>query len=129
MEYKPTGYNSVSPYFIVAGAQQLIDLLTQIFNVQLKRRYEGPNGTIVHAEIQVEDTILMIADANEKYPPVPMVLHVYVEEVDETFEKAVSAGCQVVHPPKNNEGDPDRRGTFTDFAGNMWSVATQVSNE
>lgn len=128
MDYKPAGYNSVSPYFIVAGAQKLIDLLDQIFEIHLKRRYEGPGGTILHAEIQVEDSILMIADANEKYPPVPLVLHVYVADVDETFEKALNAGCQVIHAPKVNEGDPDRRGTFTDFAGNMWSVSTQVAN-
>lgn len=128
MEYKPTGYNSVSPYFIVAGAQKLIDLLSEIFEVQLKRRFEGPDGKIVHAEIRVEDSILMLADANEKYPPVPMVLHVYVENVDLTFEKAISKGCEVVHPPRAQEGDPDRRGTFTDFAGNMWSVSTQTTN-
>lgn len=128
MDYKPAEYNSVSPYFIVAGAQKLIDLLTRIFDVHLKRRYEGPNGTIVHAEIQVEDSILMIADANEKYPPVPLVLHVYVHDVDKTFERAVDAGCNVIHPPRVNEGDPDRRGTFKDFAGNMWSVSTQVAN-
>jgi len=128
MEYKPTGYNCVTPYFVVAGAQKLIDLLSRIFEVQLKRRFEGPDGRIVHAEIQVEDTILMIADANEQYPPVPMVLHVYVANVQETFEKAVRAGVQVVHPPRVNEGDPDRRGTFTDFSGNMWSVSTQLTN-
>ena len=46
---------------------------------------------------------------------------------DEIFEKAISAGCEIVEPPKQREGDPDRRATFKDFAGNMWSVGTQIN--
>jgi PhnB protein len=124
--FKPAGYNSVSPYFIVNGAQRLIDLLKNIFNATELRRYDMPDGTIMHAEIQIDDSVLMLGDSSGKYPPVPIVMHVYVPDVDKTFEKAIEAGCEVIEKPKQQENDPDRRGTFKDFAGNMWSVGTQL---
>ena len=125
-EFKPTGYSSISPYFIVNGAQKLIDLMKQIFNAKELRRYDMPDGTIMHAEIQIDDSVIMLGDSSDKFPPVPLVMHVYVPNVDETFEKAIEAGCEIVEKPKEREGDPDRRATFKDFAGNMWSVGTQL---
>ncbi len=125
-EYKPAGYNSVSPYFIVKGAQKFIDLMTAIFDARAFRLYDMPDGSIMHAEIQIEDSVLMISDSSDKYPPVPLVMHVYVPDVDKTFEKAIRDGCEIIERPKESEGDPDRRGTFKDFAGNIWSVGTQV---
>jgi PhnB protein len=124
-DFKPAGYNSVSPYFIVNGAQKLIDLLTVIFDARELRRYDRPDGTIMHAEIQIDDSVIMLSDSSDMFPPVQLILHVYVPNVDETFQKAVNAGCNIVELPKSREGDPDRRATFNDFAGNMWSVGTQ----
>lgn len=125
-QFKPTGYNSVSPYFIVKGAQQLIDLLKTIFNATVLRRYDNPDGTIMHAEIQIDDSVIMLGDSSGKYPPVTVVMHVYVADVDHIMDKAKEAGCQITEQPKTRDGDPDRRGTFIDFAGNMWSIGTQL---
>lgn len=124
--FKPAGYNSVSPYFIVNGAQRLIDLLKKIFDATELRRYDMPNGKIMHAEIQIDDSVIMLGDSSEKYPPVSVVIHVYVPDVDKTFEKAIGAGCEIIEKPKQSANDPDRRGTFKDFAGNMWSIGTQL---
>lgn len=124
-QFKPIGYNSVSPYFIVNGGQKFIDLMKEIFNAKELRRYDMPDGSIMHAEIQIDDSVIMIGDSSEKFPPVQIVMHVYVPNVDETFQKAVDAGCEIVEQPTEREGDPDKRGTFKDFAGNMWSVGTQ----
>lgn len=125
-EFKPTNYNSVSPYFIVNGAQKFIELMKVIFNAKELRRYDMPDGSIMHAEIQIDDSVIMLGDSSDKFPPVSLVMHVYVLNVDETFDKAIRAGCEVVEKPKEREGDPDRRATFKDFAGNMWSVGTQL---
>ncbi len=127
--FKPIGYSSVSPYFIVEGADRFIDLMKRIFNARELREYKMPDGQIVHAELKIDDSVIMLGSANEKYPAVPIVLHVYVADVDTTFQKAVDAGCEVIEEPKERDGDPDRRGTFKDFAGNMWSIATQRSDE
>ena len=125
-KYKPDGYNSVSPYFIVKGAQKLVDLLNEIFDAKELRRYDMPDGSIMHIELKIDDSVIMLGDASEKYPPVPQVLHVYVSDVDKVYNKAIQAGCEPVEAPTQREGDPDRRGTFKDFGGNMWSVGTQL---
>jgi PhnB protein len=124
--FKPAGYNSLSPYIIASDAQRLILLLETVFAGVVTRRYDLPNGKIMHAEIRIDDTILMISDSNEKYPPNLSILHVYVADADAVFNKAIAAGCEVLNPVEQKEKDPDRRGTFTDFSGNMWSVSTQV---
>jgi PhnB protein len=125
-DFKPTGYNSVSPYFIVGDADRFIDLLKQIFNASILREYRMPDGSVMHAEMQIDDSVIMLGNSSEKYPPVPIVMHVYVSNVDQVFNTAIEAGCEVVERPKESEGDPDRRATFKDFAGNMWSVGTQL---
>lgn len=124
--YKPSGYNSVSPYLVVNGAQQLIDLLKKVFDAKEMRRFDLPGGKIMHAEIRIDDSIIMIADSSDQYPPVQVWLHVYVPEVDEVFRKAILQGCEVVQQPMQREGDPNRRGTFRDFAGNHWSAGTEL---
>lgn len=124
-EFKPAGYNSLSPYIISSNAQKLIELLIVIFDAKVTRRYDLPDDKIMHAEVQIDDSILMIADSNEKYPPNQSILHVYLADADLAFEKAIGAGCTVLDPVTQKEGDPDKRGTFTDFDGNMWSVSTQ----
>ena len=68
-QFKPRGYNSVSPYFIVKGGQKFIDLMKQIFNAKELRRYDMPDGSIMHAEIQIDDSVIMIGDSSEKFPP------------------------------------------------------------
>lgn len=125
--FKPLGYNSVSPYFIVDGAQRFIDLLKQIFGAEALRRYDNPDGSIMHAEVKIDDSVIMLGDSSEKYPPVPIVIHVYVPDVIKTFNLAIEAGCDVIQMPKESDSDTDTRGTFKDFGGNMWSISTQRS--
>ncbi|MES2616706.1 MAG: VOC family protein [Bacteroidota bacterium] len=125
-DFKPTNYNSVSPYFIVDGAEKFIALMQTIFDAKELRRYDMPDGTIMHAEIQIDDSVIMLGNSSDKFPPVPLVMHVYVTNVDEIFDKAIKAGCEIIEQPKQREGDPDRRATFKDFAGNMWSIGTQL---
>lgn len=122
--YKPPNYNSASPYFIVNGAQKLIDFLVQVFDAVELRRYDNPDGTIMHAEFKVDDTVLMLGEASEIFPAVSMVMHVYVPDVDSSFHRAINAGCTIIEKPTQKENDPDKRATFKDFAGNIWSVGT-----
>ncbi len=123
--FKPAGYNSASPYFIVNDAAKFMALIVIVFDGRELRRYERPDGKIMHAEMQIDDSVIMIADATDQYPPVPIVMHVYVPDADQTFQKAVQAGCEIIAAPKDSANDPDRRATFKDFAGNVWSVGTK----
>lgn len=127
MAYKPEHYNSVSPYLVVDGAQQMIELLKKVFDAKPLRRYDGPDGTIMHAEVMIEDSVVMIGETPRRSSSTPMILHVYVKDVDATYKRAIAAGCQEIEAPKERDGDPDRRGSFRDFAGNSWSIGTQVA--
>lgn len=100
--------------------------MEQLFEGKVLRLYEMKDGTVMHAEVQIDDSVIMLGEASEKYPPIQSVIHVYVPNVDDVYNRALELGCESVQPPKEQEGDPDRRGTFKDFAGNMWSVGTQL---
>ena len=124
--YKPKDYNSLSPYFIVDGAQKLIDLLRQLFDAVELRRYDMPDGSIMHMELKIDDSVIMLGDCSEQFPPNQHLIHIYVPDVDAVYGKAIDLGCESVEEPKQRDGDPDRRGTFKDFAGNVWSIGTQL---
>ncbi len=123
--FKPSGYNSVSPYFITDDAQRLMELLIQVFNGTVTRKFERPDGKVNHAEVKIDDSIIMLSQATESFPANQFMMHVYVPDVHGTFQKAVDAGCQAIKAPVNEEGDPDVRGMFRDFAGNVWAVGMQ----
>lgn len=127
--FKPSGYNSLSPYFVVDGAEKLANLLKKIFQVEELRRYERPDGKIMHMELKIDDSVIMMADSTEQFAANKLLVHVYVPDVDKTFQKAVDAGCEPIEKPVQKEGDPDKRGSFLDFNGNMWSIATQGENK
>ena len=91
--FKPEGYNSLSPYFVVDGAQRFIDLLKQVFGAKELRRYERPDGSIMHVELQVDDSVLMLGSSTKEYHANQLLVHLYVPDVDQVFEKAVASGC------------------------------------
>jgi PhnB protein len=127
MSFKPNGYNSLSPYFIVDNCQKTIDLLKEIFDAKELRRYEHKDGSIMHAELKIDDSVVMLADSSKEYPANELLVHVYVDDVHKVFKKAISLGCQPLQEPTNREGDPDVRGMFKDFQGNVWAVGTQLN--
>ncbi|MCC5929144.1 MAG: VOC family protein [Cyclobacteriaceae bacterium] len=123
--YKPEGYNSVSPYFIIEDADRFVALMRQIFDARELCTYRMPDGSIMHAELMIDDSVIMLGNSSKQYPAVPMVMHVYVSDVDDIWAKATDAGCEPVEGPAEREGDPDRRATFKDYGGNLWSIGTQ----
>ncbi len=125
-KFKPAEYNSVSPYFILKEPQRFIDLMKAVFDAQSLRRYERPDGSIMHAELRIDDSVIMLSTATKDFQPTTFVMHVYVADAKATYEKALAAGCEGIEAPVNKKDDPDLRGTFKDFAGNMWSIGTQL---
>jgi PhnB protein len=123
---KPEGYSTVSPYLVAKGAQRVIDFLKEAFGARELRRYDMPDGSIMHAEVRIGDTVVMIGDAGGDWPAIPAFLHVYVDDVDATYRRALEAGGVSVLAPERKDGDPDRRGGVKDPAGNTWWIATQV---
>jgi PhnB protein len=125
--WKPEGYSSLSPYVVANGAQRVIEFLKKAFGATELRRYDMPDGSVMHAEVRIDDTVVMLADGGGQWPPFPVWLHLYVHDVDTTYRRALEAGGVSVDEPKQKNGDPDRRGGVKDPAGNTWWISTQMS--
>ena len=123
---KPAGYSTVSPYLVTLGAAQVIEFLKRAFGATELRRFDMPDDTIIHAEVRIDDSVIMIADGGGEWPPFPSWLHVYVENVDDTYRRALEAGGTSAQEPEQKDGDPDRRGGVKDPGGNTWWIATQA---
>jgi len=123
--YKPAEYSSVSPYLIVDDASRTIDFLRQVFGAVELRRFPDDAGKIMHAEVRLDDTVVMIADATERWPSVRSNVHVYVEDVDAVYAKALDWGAESVQEPVKGD-DEDKRGGVKDSGGTTWWVATKV---
>lgn len=124
MTYKPDGYTSAAPYLVVDGANRTIDFLVDVFGAERLRMIPGDAGRIVHGEVRIGDTVIMLSDAANGWPVAPAHVHVYVADVDRTYQRALDAGAAAVKAPVNS-GDGDKRGGFRDAGGTTWWVATQ----
>lgn len=125
-QFKPDGYSSVSPYLVVEDAQRVVDFLVDAFDATELRRYDAPDGSIVHVEVRIDDAVVMLGEASDDFSAFESLVHVYVPDVDETYRRALDAGGVPVEEPQRREGDPDRRGSVKDPEGNTWAVATQA---
>lgn len=123
VSYKPDGYPSVSVYIMANDARAVIDFVEKTFDAITTRRFDKEDGSVNHAEIKIDDTIVMIADGGNS--SFPAWLHVYVPDVDVTYQRALEAGGESVQEPVQKD-DPDRRSGVKDVAGNIWWISTQV---
>jgi PhnB protein len=123
--YKPQGYTSVSPYLIVDGAAKTIDFLVRVFGALDLRRFPDSSGRLMHAEVRIDDTVVMVADSAEGWPPMTSHVHVYVPDVDATYSRALEAGATSVQVPVKKD-DADKRGGVKDTVGTTWWIATKV---
>jgi uncharacterized glyoxalase superfamily protein PhnB len=126
--HKPDRYTSVSPYLTVDGAGRTIEFLTRVFDAVELRRFADPGGRVMHAEVRIDDSVIMLGDAGESWPALPAHVHVYVPDVDATYRRALAAGATSVQEPAQR-GDEDKRGGVKDAGGTTWWIATRQSNE
>lgn len=123
--YKPRDYTSVSPYLIVDGADRTIKFLVEVFEAIELRRFPDADGKVMHAEVRIDDTVVMIADGGGDWAPIASNVHVYVPDVDATYERALEAGAVSIQKPVKKE-DEDKRGGVKDAGGTSWWIATRV---
>lgn len=124
--FKPRGYSSASPYLIVDGADKTIAFLAEVFGAEAVQRVPSPAGTVMHAEVRLDDSIIMLADGAPGWPPIQTHVHVYVEDVDATYQRALAAGATSVQAPVKKD-DADKRGGVKDAGGTTWWIATKVA--
>jgi uncharacterized glyoxalase superfamily protein PhnB len=126
--YKPEGYTTVSPYLVTENARRVLDFLVDGLGGAPLRRFEDDDGGIVHAEVRIDDSVVMLGQAGENWPAEPCHVHVYVPDVDRAYEHAVANGGEAVQAPARRDADPDRRGGVRDPGGNTWWLSTQMSD-
>ena len=123
--HKPPNYSTVSPYLIVSDANTTITFLTEVFNAVELRRFPDAEGKIRHAEVRLDDTVIMLADGADGWPPIPANVHVYVPDVDATYHRALQFGATPLQDPVKKD-DEDKRGGVKDVGGTTWWIATKV---
>jgi len=127
----PEGYNSLNPYLAVNDAAAAIEYYTEVFGAKERLRMDGPDGKIGHAELQIGDSVLMLADPNPQsnYTPPKELggtsagLLLYVEDVDAVVTKATETGATLTMPVEDMFWG-DRFGQVTDPFGHAWQIAT-----
>jgi PhnB protein len=123
--YKPETYPSVSPYLVLSDAEATIRFLREAFGATEIQRFAAPDGKVLHAEVRIDDSVVMLADGNRGWPPLPAHVHLYVPDVDDAYRRALEAGGESVQAPVRKD-DPDKRGGVRDAGGTTWWLATRV---
>jgi PhnB protein len=131
----PDGYNSVTPYLIISNrrANEALDFYARAFGTKEILRMPRPDGGVMHAEIRLGDSVIMLADESEKteafgpkhYGGSPISLHVYVPDVDGTTKQAEAAGAEIIRPVAD-QFYGDRTSGLRDPFGHRWYLATHV---
>jgi len=131
----PDGYPQVIPYLMVDGAAKAIDFYTSVFGAKERMRMPGPGGSIGHAELEIGDSVVMLADEFPDMGAVgpktvggtPVSIAVYVNDVDATFKKAIDGGAKELRPVED-QFYGDRAGQLEDPFGHKWSVMTHIED-
>eukprot|EP00035_Acanthoeca_spectabilis_P020767 m.434534 g.434534 ORF g.434534 m.434534 type:complete len:173 (+) comp17728_c0_seq1:78-596(+) len=133
--YKEDAYHNVTPYLTVKGAAKALELYVKAFNATEVMRMPGPGGAVMHAEIQIGDSRVMLSDEfpeMEAYSPehfggTASHLMIYTEDCDKMHKQAVEAGCTETRAPKD-QFYGDRSSQVKDPFGHKWTLATHIEN-
>lgn len=131
----PDGYTSITPYLILTGADRAIDFYKKAFGATELFRMSGPDGRVGHAELQIGNARVMLADealaqgnsSAQTLGGTPVSILLYVEKCDAVFQQSVDAGAKVVREMKG-QFYGDRMGTVQDPFGMIWHIATHVED-
>jgi uncharacterized glyoxalase superfamily protein PhnB len=131
----PEGFHTVTPSIVVAGAARAIDFYKKAFGAEEKGRFAGPDGSIMHAEIRIGDSVIMLADempeqggrGPQSYGGTPVNFFVYGENVDAAWKRAVDAGAKTIMP-LGDQFWGDRTGCLEDPFGHRWWLAQRIQD-
>jgi PhnB protein len=123
----PKGFHTVTPYLVVAGAASLLDFLKSAFDAKELERHSRPDGVVMHAQVQIGDSIIMLGDPtgaeHEWQKPLKAALYLYVSDCDRMYQNALRAGAKSLQEPADMFYG-DRHGGVVDAWGNQWWIAT-----
>jgi uncharacterized glyoxalase superfamily protein PhnB len=121
----PKGLRAVTPYLHPKGTGRMIEFLKQAFDAEEVERDESPEGAIVHGKMRIGDSIIEMGEAHGEFGPMPTMIHLYVSDADNTYQRALQAGAiSTVFPSDTPYGD--RSAAVSDPFGNQWYIATHI---
>ena len=125
----PDGYHTVTPYLLVRGVAPLLEFLKTAFEAEVKECVDAPGGQIMHAQVQVGDSRIMMGECppDGEFQPMPAFLYLYVEDADAWYRRALEAGGTSAQEPRD-EFYGDRTAGVKDPVGNLWWIATHVED-
>jgi PhnB protein len=121
--YMRPGLTAITPYIVINRAAEFIEFLKSAFGGVERLRVPTPDGKIMHAEVEIGNGAIEVGDANEQYPSAPTDIHLYVDDPDVTFARALEAGGTSIYPPTDDHPSGDRWGALKDQFGNNWYIA------
>lgn len=123
----PDGYHTVTPLLLLKEVKKEITFLKAAFDAVQLSLHESPEGNVMHAEVQIGDSRIMLGEARAEWQPTPSMLYLYVEDVDRFYQQAVKAGGKSLREP-TNEFYGDRSSGVIDAEGNQWWIATHIED-
>ncbi len=123
--YKPAGYHAVTPSLSLRDPRRFLEFARRAFGAEIPTEMKMPDGSIMHAEVKIDDSTIMIGPVMENSPEALGSLYIYVEDADATYRRALDAGATSVSAPENMFWG-DRSATVTDPSGNTWMISTLV---
>ena len=121
----PSTHNTVSPYLVLDDVAGEIDFMKAAFGAEELERITLPNGKIMHAEMRIGDSVVMLGGAQEGFSARPGMMHVYCEEVDAVYAKALAAGATTIMEPQD-QFYGNREGGVADPQGNQWWIGSRI---
>jgi PhnB protein len=121
------GFRTVTPYLLVEGADRLITFLCEAFAANVRCREARPDGSVMHSELRVGDSMLMLGEANDEFGPMPTSIYLYVPDCDSVYQQALKAGGNSVFELMDMPSG-ERYGGVKDPAGNIWWIATHIED-
>lgn len=123
----PPGFHTVTPYFLAEDADRLLGFLEKGLGGEVTERVAGPDDVVLHAQVRLGDSMVMLGQGGGDFPPRPCFLYLYVEDARALYERAVAAGASSIQAPRD-EFYGDRTAAVRDVEGNVFWIATHIED-
>ncbi len=122
------GFSTITPYLILKNVNEFIKFLQTAFDAELKCKFDRNDGSVMHAELKVGNSMIMAGEPNEEFGAMPASIYLYVEDCDSVYAKAIEAGGVSVMEPTDMYHAGERYGGVKDSTGNIWWIATHIED-
>ncbi len=123
----PNGYRTITPYLLVHGASDLLRFLKAAFDASILKTEMRDDGSIMHAEVRIGSSMLMVGEASATFDAMPGSIYLYVDDCDGAYQRALDAGAWTIFPICDLPSG-ERYGGVKDCCGNVWWIATHVED-